>query len=105
MTISPSGCQMVEVCSQAVDKKALLWSIIHKSACILAEITIWKSQLLSMTGRIACKDASRFEAFSCPWPPSSTFYKMLDYDTKLIDITGVPVYTVYLNHSTRDSYT
>ena len=24
---------------------------------------------------IACKDASLFEAFSCPWTPSSTFYK------------------------------
>ena len=27
--------------------------------------------LLSVAGLIACKDASLFEAFSCPWTPSS----------------------------------
>src|SRR2546428_766446 len=31
----------------------------------------------SLRGRIACKDASLFEAFSCPWTSSSIFYKLL----------------------------
>ena len=35
---------------------------------------------LSMAGFIACKDASPFEAFSCPSPPSSTFYKLLEME-------------------------
>src|SRR5712691_1389602 len=34
-----------EVCSQLIDRKALSWGIIRKSACILAEITIRKSQV------------------------------------------------------------
>jgi hypothetical protein len=29
-----------------------------------------------VAGRIACKDASLFDAFSGPWTSSSTFYKM-----------------------------
>ena len=33
--------------------------------------------LLSVAGRIACKDVSLFDAFSCPWTPPSTFYKLL----------------------------
>src|SRR5712664_261956 len=35
-----------EVCSQLIEKKALSWGIIRKSACILAEITIRKSHPL-----------------------------------------------------------
>jgi hypothetical protein len=35
------------------------------------------ASLLAVAGRIACKDASRFEAFSCPWTLFSTFYKLL----------------------------
>jgi len=31
----------------------------------------------SGAGLIACKDVGRFAAFSCPWPPTSTFYKLL----------------------------
>ncbi len=33
--------------------------------------------LLSVAGLIACKDASLFEAFLCPWTPPSTYYKLL----------------------------
>jgi hypothetical protein len=33
--------------------------------------------VLSGTGLIACKDVGLFEAFSCSWPPSPTFYKLL----------------------------
>jgi hypothetical protein len=33
--------------------------------------------LLAVVRLIACKDASLFETFSCPWTPSSTFYKLL----------------------------
>jgi len=29
---------------------------------------------------IACKDASLFEAFSCPWTPPATFYKLLEIE-------------------------
>jgi hypothetical protein len=36
--------------------------------------------LLSVARLIACKDASLFEAFSCPWTPSSTFYKLLEIE-------------------------
>ena len=32
---------------------------------------------LSIAGFIACKDASLFDASSCPSTPSSTFYKLL----------------------------
>src|SRR5712691_5861946 len=35
-----------EVCSQSIDCKALSWGIIRKPTCILAEITIRKSQSL-----------------------------------------------------------
>ena len=27
-----------------------------------------------------CKDASLFEAFSCPWTPPSTYYKLLEIE-------------------------
>ena len=37
---------------------------------------------LSGAGRIACKDVGRFAAFSCPWPPSSTFYKLLEMERR-----------------------
>jgi hypothetical protein len=36
--------------------------------------------LLSVARLIACKDASLFEAFSCLWTPSSTFYKLLEIE-------------------------
>jgi len=36
--------------------------------------------LLSVAGLIACKDANLFEAFSCSWPPPSTFYKRLEIE-------------------------
>jgi hypothetical protein len=36
-----------EVCSQLIEKKALSWGIIRKSACILAKITIRKSQVVA----------------------------------------------------------
>jgi len=39
---------------------------------------------LSMAGFIACKDASPFEAFSCPSTPSSTFYKLLEIERVLL---------------------
>ena len=29
-----------------------------------------------------CKDASLFEAFSCPWTPPSTYYKLLENGTR-----------------------
>jgi hypothetical protein len=32
---------------------------------------------LSGAELIVCKDVGHFEAFSCPWLPSSTFYKLL----------------------------
>jgi hypothetical protein len=46
-------------------------------------------------GLIACKDASLFEAFSCPWTPPSTFYKLLEIKRPAIE--GPPVIggTVY----------
>ena len=34
----------------------------------------------SSAGLIACKDVGIFEAFSCPWPPSPTFYKLLEIE-------------------------
>jgi hypothetical protein len=30
-----------------------------------------------VAGLIACKDTRLFDAFSGPWTPSSTFYKLL----------------------------
>ena len=33
--------------------------------------------LLTVAGLIVCKDAGLFEAFSRPWTPPSTFYKLL----------------------------
>ena len=38
--------------------------------------------LLSVVGLIACKDANLFEAFSCSWTPSSTFYKLLEIERR-----------------------
>src|SRR5262245_4266628 len=37
---------------------------------------------LSMAGFIACKDASPFEAFSCPSTPSSTVYKRREIERR-----------------------
>jgi hypothetical protein len=34
----------------------------------------------SSAGLIACKDVGFFEAFSCPWTPSPTFYKLLEIE-------------------------
>ena len=39
--------------------------------------------LLSVAGFIACKDASCFEAFSCPWTSPSTFYKLLEIERRV----------------------
>ena len=36
------------------------------------------ASLLAVAGRIACIDVSLFKAFSCPWTPPSTFYKLLE---------------------------
>jgi hypothetical protein len=33
-----------------------------------------------VAGCITCKNANLFEAFACPWPPSSTFYKLLEIE-------------------------
>jgi hypothetical protein len=35
---------------------------------------------LSGAELIACKDVGRFAAFSCPWPPSSTCYKLREIE-------------------------
>jgi hypothetical protein len=43
--------------------------------------------LLSVAGLIACKDANLFEAFSCSWTPSSTFYKLLEIERTLYATT------------------
>ena len=37
---------------------------------------------LSGAGLIACTDVGRFAAFSCPWPPSSTFDKLLEMERR-----------------------
>jgi len=39
---------------------------------------------LSGAGLIACKDVGLFEAFSCPWPPSPTFYKLLEIEREAL---------------------
>jgi hypothetical protein len=39
--------------------------------------------LLSVAELIACKDANLFEAFSCSWTPSSTFYKLREIERQL----------------------
>src|SRR5882672_6188739 len=44
-----------EVCSQLIERKALSWGIIRKSACILAEITIRKSQSRNVVSRRLCE--------------------------------------------------
>jgi hypothetical protein len=36
--------------------------------------------LLAVAGLIACKDAGLLDAFSCPWTPPSTFYKLLEIE-------------------------
>jgi hypothetical protein len=38
---------------------------------------------LSNAGRIACKDVGLLEAFSCPWPLSLTFYKLLEIERSI----------------------
>jgi hypothetical protein len=40
---------------------------------------------LSDAGLIACKDVGLFDAFSCPWPPSSTFYKLREIERVVFD--------------------
>jgi hypothetical protein len=40
--------------------------------------------LLAAAERIACKDASLFGAFSCPWAPLSTFYKLLEIERAML---------------------
>ena len=47
-----------ELCSQLIERKALSWGIISKSACILAEITIRKSQDVAEAQR-RVEEASR----------------------------------------------
>ena len=37
---------------------------------------------LSGVGLIASKDVGLFEAFSYPWPPSPTFYKLLEIERR-----------------------
>jgi hypothetical protein len=39
----------------------------------------------SSAGLIACKDVGLFEAFSCPWPPSPTFYNLLEIERGAFD--------------------
>src|SRR5262249_41841647 len=39
-----------------------------------------QSLTLAGAGLIASKDVGLFEAFSCPWPPSPTFYKLLEIE-------------------------
>ena len=46
----------------------------------LRELFILIPHLLSISEPIACKDANLFEAFSCPWTPLSTFYKLLEIE-------------------------
>ena len=36
--------------------------------------------LLSVAGLIACTDANLFEAFSCSWTSSATFYTLLEIE-------------------------
>jgi hypothetical protein len=36
--------------------------------------------LLAVVGLRACKDAHLFEAFSCSWTRSATFYKLLEIE-------------------------
>ena len=35
---------------------------------------------LAVAGLLAYKDASLFAAFSCPWTPSTTFYKLREIE-------------------------
>jgi hypothetical protein len=39
--------------------------------------------LLAVAGLIACKDAGLLDAFSYPWTPPSTFYKLLEIERAL----------------------
>ena len=45
--------------------------------------------LLAVTGRIACKDASLFDAFSCPLTPPSTFDKLREIERRRCGQGGV----------------
>src|SRR5262245_34683986 len=38
------------------------------------------ASFLSGAGFIACKDVGHLAAFSCPWPPSLTFYKLREIE-------------------------
>src|SRR5215475_2792338 len=44
--------------------------------------------LLAAGGLIPCKDASLFEAFSCLWTPSSTFYKLREIERRVYSHPG-----------------
>src|ERR1044071_1235924 len=46
--------------------------------------------LFSVAGRIACKDASLFDAFSGPWTSSSTFYKLRYIERLSLGASGPP---------------
>ena len=56
-----------EVCSQLIERKALSWGIIRKSACILAEITIRKSHPL---------EGSCQEAIHPPYTTFDSFFRL-----------------------------
>ena len=43
--------------------------------------------LLSVVGLIAYKDANLFEAFSCSWTRSATFYKRLEIEREPLGST------------------
>src|SRR5918911_3885739 len=43
-----------------------------------------------MSEPIACKDANLFEDFWCPWPPSSTFYKLLEIERLPKKLAAIP---------------
>ena len=49
----------------------------------------------SSAGLIACKDVGFFEAFSCPWTPSPTFYKLLEIERIFFSARGTSGLTYY----------
>ena len=48
----------------------------------------------SSAGLISCKDVGFFEAFSCPWTPSPTFYKLLEIERDFKGKVSVVCYAV-----------
>ena len=40
-------------------------------------------------GLIACKDASPFKAFLCPWTPLSIFYKLQEIERNAFEQAGL----------------